>query len=383
MDTIPRTYWKEEDARALSDVVLNLGRQLGVIFIDPGGVITGWSEGCRYLVGYEAHEVLGRHISLIFTPDDQERKLDEHELTTARELGVAEDERWHVRKDGSHFWASGITLPVPGDGGIRGYIKTFKDASHLRSRIKTLENEVQQAVASTADRHFFLASIAHELRNPLAPLKSVAKLLALQDQLGQGERLGKIIDRQLGFLERLVEDLVDLARVEGGKMQIEYDTVELQVVLRQAVEATSDKAQAAGVALHELLPPVPIEVEIDRDRVHQVVTNLLNNAIKFTPPGGSVALVATVDQTHLLVHVRDTGRGIDAELLPRIFDMFTQADNARSRRGDGLGVGLALVKEIVALHHGNVEVRSEGEGKGSEFTVRLPLRRAIPPAPPQ
>lgn len=364
MDSKPTLYWDEKDAQALSHSLSHCGL-LGVIFMDAGGHITGWSEGCCFIVGYEAQEVLGKHVSIIFTPEDRERRLDEHELAATRELGAAEDERWHLRKDGSRFWASGVTLPIPGDEGVRGYIKTFKDATHVRSRMKAMENEVRQAAKSTADRQFFLASIAHELRNPLAPLKAVSELLARQEHPRQQDHLLKIIDRQLGFLERLVEDLVDLARVETGKLQLEHHTIELQHMLRVALESCRDKARSAGIALHAVLPPVPIDVEVDTNRVHQVVINLLNNALKFTPSGGTVVLLANVDQTHFFVHVRDTGRGIDAGLLPKIFDMFTQAEDAGSQRGQGFGVGLALVKQIVSLHQAPSRFGAKGRARAA------------------
>ncbi len=377
----PRKGWNEEDARALSKVLLDCGRLVGVIFLDAHGRITGWSEGCHFMLGFEAHEVLGEPVSLIFTPEDRERRLDAHELRAARALGAAEDERWHVRRDGSRFWASGVTLPLFGNAGLRGYIKMFKDASHLGARMMALENEVQQAAAAAARQGSFLASVAHELRNPLGTLKTVAELLGRPEADGQRPQLLEITHRQLGLLERLVEDLVDLARAGAGKLTLAYRSVELQQLLGPALQSCRGRAEAHGVNLGALLPEVPIRVEVDADRLHQVVVNLLNNAIKFTPPGGSVVLLANADTTHFVVQVKDTGVGIGPGLLPRIFDMFTQADGAGSQRGAGLGVGLALVKQIVSLHQGTVEVRSEGPGKGSEFTVRIPLAPALP-APP-
>lgn len=379
----PRKGWNDEDARALSEVLLDCGRLVGVIFLDVRGCITGWSEGCHFMLGFEAHEVLGQPVSLIFTPEDRERRLDAHELRAARKLGAAEDERWHVRKDGSRFWASGVTLPLLGDVGLRGYIKMFKDASHLGARMKALENEVRQAAAAAARQGSFLASVAHELRNPLGTLKTVAELLGRPEADGQRTQLMQITHRQLGLLERLVEDLVDLARADAGKLTLTYRTVDLQQLLAQALQSCRARAEAQGVGLGMLLPEVPIGVVVDADRVHQVVVNLLNNAIKFTPPDGSVVMLANVDATHFVVQVRDTGVGIGPDLLPRIFDMFTQADGAGSQRGTGLGVGLALVKQIVSLHQGTVEVRSEGPGKGSEFMVRIPLLPPLlPPLPP-
>jgi len=183
------------------------------------------------------------------------------------------------------------------------------------------------------------------------------------------------MERQLGLLERLVEDLVDVARVNSGKMSIAYERVEYQALLNDAVESCVAAAQFKGVAIHRSLPPTPLEIEVDARRMQQVFANLLNNAVKFTPQGGEVSLTATVDQTHLVFYMKDSGKGIAPEILPKIFDVFTQAEGGRADRGAGLGIGLALVKEIVTLHQSTVEVRSEGEGKGAEFTVRIPLRR--------
>lgn len=366
---------QQNNAQAFSDAVLKSARHVGVIFLDEAGMITGWSEGCRFMIGFDADEVLGRHLSLIFTEQDQALRLDEHELRSARELGAAEDERWHVRKDGSRFWASGLTLPLVEAGELRGYVKTFKDATPLRVRLKTLENELHQAAKSSAERQAFLAAAAHELRNPLGTLKSVAQLLARQGAGAQGRPLLEILDRQLGLMERLVEDLVDFARIEAGRLRLAYQPVRLQGLVELAVQACRDRAEARGVALGALLPEIAIDVEVDPDRLQQVLVNLLNNAIKFTPRAGSVVALANVDQSHFVVHVKDSGVGISTELLPRIFDMFTQADGAGSQRGDGLGVGLALAKEIVSLHQGSIEVRSEGRDKGSEFIVRIPLLR--------
>lgn len=367
--------WETEHAEALSVMLLRHSRQYGVIFLDSNGRITGWGQGSHAVTGFSSEDVLGKDASMLFTPEDRARMLDRHELTTARKLGVAEDERWHVRKDGSAFWASGLTLPLFIEGELRGFLKVFKDASHFRSRMKTFENEIQHNVAALNHRDNFLGTIAHELRGPLAPLKAVAQLLSLQDRSGQFHPLVKVIDRQLAFLERLVEDLVDITRLNTGKLTLKYQTVELQAVLKGAVESCRDAASAKSIPIQMVLPPVPIEVDVDPDRVHQVVINLLNNAIKYTPDGGSVTLFSNADQTHFLIHVRDSGRGIGPTLLPRIFDMFTQAEGAKTSRGEGLGIGLALVKEIVSLHYGSVEVRSEGDGKGSEFIARMPLRK--------
>jgi two-component system CheB/CheR fusion protein len=282
-----------------------------------------------------------------------------------------------MRRDGSWFWSSGVSLPLHREGDrVTGFVKIFRDATHLRVRTRYLENELKASTRREAERDVFLGTIAHEMRNPLSPLKTAAQLMRMQVREATAlDRPLQVMERQLGLLERLVEDLVDVARVNSGKMSIAYERVEYQALLNDAVDSCLTAAQFKGIAIHRSFPPTPIEIDVDPRRMQQVFVNLLNNAVKFTPQGGKVWLTATVDQTHLICYMKDSGKGIEPHMLPRIFDVFTQAEGGRAERGAGLGIGLALVKEIVSLHQGTVEVRSEGAGKGSEFTVRIPLRR--------
>lgn len=348
----------------------------GVIFMDAEGFITGWSKGASYITGFTANDVIGRPLSSLFTTEDRDRSMPQQELNVARALGCAQDERWHLRKDGSRFWSSGLTYAQHDDaGGVASYLKIFRDATHLRTRMRYLENVLEQRDAEHAERDIFLGTIAHELRNPLAPIRTVLTIMqATPDISKRHEASLKVIDRQLGFMQRLIEDLVDLTRARVGKLNLAYQRVVLQSAILDAMSDVHEKAQAAGVALDSVLPEQPLEAEVDAERLQQVLANLLNNAIKFTPPGGKVWVTLNTDQTHFFLTVKDTGRGIPTTLLPNIFDAFTQASDAGSRRGDGLGLGLSVVKEIVSLHRGTVEVRSEGEGKGAEFAVRIPLR---------
>lgn len=374
MDTT--SYWHPDQAAAFVQLMLGKTQQYGVIFYDGDLRITGWSAGAHAVTGWTAGEVLGQPTAILFVPEDRERRLDEHEANTARVVGVAEDERWHVRKDGSRFWSTGLSIALTtADGQPAGFVKMFRDVTHLRARMKYLENVQHESAVREHEQNTFIGTIAHEMRNPLAPLKTGLELM--KRQLGDNQRhvhTIRIMDRQIGFLERLVEDLVDLTRVHAGKMRMAYETVVLQELLFEALEACSAAAQAKGLDVHQVMPPVPIEVDVDARRLLQVVGNLLNNAIKYTHAGGSIWLTATADQTHFIFYVKDDGQGISPELLPRIFDMFTQADPNHAERGAGLGIGLSVVKEIVSLHQGTIEVRSEGSGSGSEFTVRIPLR---------
>lgn len=375
-DTGP-LYWKREDADALHTLLLEKTRQYGIMFYDAERRITGWNSGAEFITGWTAPEVLGQPTAMLFVPEDRARRLDEHEANTAALVGVGEDERWHMRRDGSWFWSSGVSLPLQREGGrVTGFVKIFRDATHLRVRTRYLENELKASSERESRRDVFLGTIAHEMRNPLSPLKTAVQLMRMQaGDATAMERPLQVMERQLGLLERLVEDLVDVARVSSGKMSIVYEQVGYQALLNEAVDSCMTAAQFKGIAIHRSFPSVPIEIDVDARRMQQVFVNLLNNAVKFTPQGGDVWLTATVDQTHFICYLKDSGKGIEPEMLPRIFDVFTQAESGRADRGAGLGIGLALVKEIVSLHQGTVEVRSEGAGKGSEFTVRIPLRR--------
>jgi two-component system CheB/CheR fusion protein len=375
MERTEAAAWSEENGDALICTLLAKGCPYGAVFLDLQGLITGLSGGACTLSGYCADDVIGKSFAVLFTPEDVARELPAHELRTALTFGSAEDERWHVRKDGSRFWASGLTLPMRAGGEVYGYAKLFRDATPLKLRLDALENDVERMRRERRERDAFVATIAHELRNPLQPMTIATTLLTHPSEQQRHEQALKILKRQLGFMERLVEDLLDLTRVSQAKLQLDYQTVELQALVTDAVESCRGQAEARPVSLVCVVPSVPLTVEVDPARFSQVIVNLITNAIKFTPSGGKVGVWASVDESQFIVKVQDTGRGIAPHMQARIFEMFTQVDGSETARGKGLGIGLALVQEIVALHRGTVEVRSEGVGKGSEFFIRVPLSR--------
>jgi PAS domain S-box-containing protein len=370
-------HFSDADERAFSSMLLRETRQYGVVFYDLERRITGWNAGAAFITGWTAQEVVGQLTRMLFVPEDRERLLDEHEANTAAVVGVGEDERWHLRKDDSRFWSSGLSMPMHDEtGALRGFVKIFRDATHLRARTRYLENELQAHVRQQQHLDSFVGTVAHEMRNPLSPLKSAVQLMSLpavKQETVQG--LVPVMHRQIDAIERLVEDLVDLTRVHAGKMSVVYEQAMLQPLLAQGMDGCGEQARKRGVELHLVAPSVPIAVELDTQRFIQVLNNLVNNAIKFTHRGGNVWLTATVDKTHLVLYLKDDGIGIAPDLLPKIFDAFTQAASAGSGRGAGIGIGLSVVKEIVTLHQGTIEVRSEGPGKGTEFVVRIPLRK--------
>lgn len=225
----------------------------------------------------------------------------------------------------------------------------------------------------------FLAMLAHELRNPLAPITTAAHLLKLSPQPAPRTReLGDLINRQVSHMTELVDDLLDISRVTRGITQIERSEVDLRDVIHDALEQTRPQVQAHGHSLDVEVPQQPLPVEGDRVRLVQVLANILTNACKYTPDRGHIHLKAWGEADQVVVSVRDNGQGIDPQMLPRVFELFTQARRTPERTQGGLGVGLALVRALVELHGGTVQAHSAGPGQGSTFTVRLLRLRDIP-----
>ena len=232
----------------------------------------------------------------------------------------------------------------------------------------------------------FLATLAHELRNPLAPLQAALDIQHLAEgDLAKIERARGIMERQVAQIVRLVDDLLDVSRITQGKIALRFSRVGLASVIDAAVEATRPAFDAAGHELDLQLPDEPVELDADYMRLTQVVTNLLSNAVKYTPAAGTITLLAGVDLagTHLVLRVKDAGVGISPDMLPHVFDLFAQAEDAIDRAQGGLGIGLNVVRRLVELHGGTVDAHSAGIGQGSEFVVRLPLnhdRQRLPAA---
>jgi two-component system CheB/CheR fusion protein len=261
-------------------------------------------------------------------------------------------------------------------------------------RRKHLEDELREADRRKDE---FLAMLGHELRNPLAPIRNAVEILRmLASNDPRLQRVEEMIDRQVKHLARLVDDLLDVSRITRGKVQLSTASVDLAAVVARAVDASRPLIESRCHELTVTLPPGPVVVEADATRLGQVVGNLLSNAAKYTPESGHIRLTVEVAPSpqppspgergamgEAVLRVRDDGIGITADLLPRVFDLFTQGDQSLARSEGGLGIGLTLVKRLVEMHGGTVEARSEGMGRGSEFVVRLPcpLSLALGPLP--
>jgi signal transduction histidine kinase len=287
----------------------------------------------------------------------------------AREQGRAVDERWHLREDGSRFFASGTLTPIWDDAGqLRGYTKVARDITER----KRAEDALREA---DRQKDEFLAMLAHELRNPLAPMMNALRIMQARPGQEQAERARGVAERQVRHLARLVDDLLDVSRITTGKIELRKAPLDLNGVLERAVADTRFAIESRRHRLSVHLSSVPLPLFADATRLEQLLSNVLNNAAKYTEPGGEITVTSARDGEWAVVSVTDTGVGISPELLPEVFQLFRQADRSLARSEGGLGIGLTVVKRLVELHGGEVSVASEGPGKGSTFVIRLPLDR--------
>jgi CheY-like chemotaxis protein/nitrogen-specific signal transduction histidine kinase len=253
---------------------------------------------------------------------------------------------------------------------IRGRDRQY----HIRDQIESIRRAEEALQEASRRKDEFLATLAHELRNPLGPIRNSLHLLRLSDDLNPSlEPVREIMERQVNHMVRLIDDLLDVSRISRGKIELRKETVELATVIDTAVETARTAIDAAGHQLAISLPADPIMLDADPVRLAQIIGNLLNNAVKYTEPGGQIWLTARNQGDEAVISVRDTGVGIPADMLSRVFEMFSQVDHTLTRAQGGLGIGLTLTKSLVELHGGRIEAHSAGLGRGSEFIVSLPL----------
>jgi len=364
-------HQSEERFRLLVEGV----RDYALYMLDPQGRIVSWNSGAATIKGYTSAEVMGQHVSIFYTAEDQASGRPEREMRRALHEGRAESESWCVRKDGSVFWANMTTTPVFDAGGqLRGYAQITRDMSE-HQRLSELES-------STRRMSEFLAMLAHELRNPLAPIRNAVSIMQLE-AMGS-PRLSNcrdIIDRQLSHLTRLVDDLLDVGRITTGKISLKRERVSFREVALRSIEATRPLIEQHRHQLTVDLPDDPLEIDGDSIRLVQVMQNLLTNAAKYTPDGGRIGLSLAREEPFAVATISDNGQGIAPEALERVFELFVQESAASSSEG-GLGIGLTLARTLTTLHGGTLRAESAGRGQGSRFTLRLPLRAEPQRAPP-
>jgi PAS domain S-box-containing protein len=356
-------------------------RDYAIFLLDADGRVVSWNTGARRIKGYEPDEVIGSHFSRFYPPEAIQSGWPTHALKVANEQGHFEDEGWRVRKDGSRFWASVvITALRDASGTLIGYLKITRDLTERHEREEGLTQSEErlrkqgEALQVTVQRmRDFIAMASHELRNSLTPIHLAASLMAKDALDPHVEHLRQTIDRQSAILNRIVEDLLDLHRIERGQLSIDRAPVMLSDVLSGAIEAARPLIETRAHAVQTQLPKEPIAVLGDAVRLTEVFINLLNNAARYTAIGGHLSLTVEATGNQVAVFVADTGKGIAPEQLERVFEPFTQLAPHHADGPGGLGVGLALGRRIVELHGGTIEARSHGLGHGSEFVVTLPL----------
>ena len=339
------------------------------------GIITSWNSGAERIFGYAADEVIGKSILILIPPELQDEEA-EILAKLARGERIDHFETTRVTKQGERIDVALTVSPVRDAAGrIIGASKVARDVT-ARRRI--------EAQLRDADRRKdeFLAMLGHELRNPLAPIRNVTEVLRRTAGSNSSQvQLCTVLERQVAQMTRLLDDLLDVSRITQGRIQFRHEPVDLLTVIARAVETTRPLIDERGHRLHVQLPERALRVSGDLARLVQAVANLLNNAAKYTPPGGEITVGAEADGDTVVLRVRDNGSGITPELLPQVFDLFVQADRTLERSQGGLGIGLTLVSKIAERHGGQARAFSAGAGQGSEFTIHLPLLKEERRAP--
>jgi PAS domain S-box-containing protein len=381
-----QTVLQERDAelRALTDGV----RDYAIFTITTEGRISSWHQGAELMKGYTAEEAIGMPFADLFTPQDRAAGRPAMAMRIAAESGEYKGDGQRLRKDGSTFEAAVVLTPLRGPrGDLRGYLKLTQDISERKRLEREREEVLQDAQRARAEaeranhsKGEFLATISHELRTPLSAILGWAHVLERGVFDPETVQHGlAAISRNARTQVQLIEDLLDMNRIESGQLRLDLQRIELGGVIAAAIDSALPAATSKRISLRTVFRPASGQVMGDAARLQQVVGNLLNNAIKFTPPGGQISVALTQHGDIAQIAVSDTGQGIEPSFLSRVFDRFQQQDATITRRHGGLGIGLAIVNHLVQLHGGSVQAHSLGTGMGATFTVTLPAAPAVLP----
>jgi two-component system CheB/CheR fusion protein len=346
-------------------------KAIGAVQVNPEGVFVGVNDRYCELTGYSREELLKMRPFDLDHPDDRQADLEHVKRVIDSPSGAYETDKRYVRKDGTIGWVHVAANMLRDENGVP--TQSAGLAFDISER-KRAEQALQEADRAKDE---FLATLAHELRNPLAPLKNAAELL--RNPFAEPAWCRDVIERQVNHLARLIDDLLDVSRITRDKLELRKEKVEIGALIRCAVEASRPMIEGCGQTLLVAPPPESVFVDGDLVRLTQVLTNLLTNAAKFSQGEGAIRLSAGRDRGHVTISVADSGIGITQDELSRVFDRFYQSKRRSARFLGGLGIGLSLVRRLVELHGGTVEAHSEGPGRGSEFVVRLPIT-AMPAA---
>jgi PAS domain S-box-containing protein len=389
----------EEELRQSTEIfqlLVSSVRDYAIFMLDPQGNIATWNAGAQRIKQYKPEEIIGRHFSTFYGEEDVRNRKPERELEIAKAEGSVEDEGWRIRKDGTRFWANVvITAVYDSRGELRGFAKVTRDITERKEAEETrralleqrearvqAEEERRRAEASyrvaqesNRAKDEFLMTLSHELRTPMTAILGWSRLLPTMspDDPLFHEAVASI-SGGAQLQARLIDDILDVSRIVSGKMRLSPETIEIGHLVMNAADAVNATADAKQITISTTLSPGLGLMVADPTRVQQVIWNLLTNAVKFTPRGGAVQVSARRTASNVQITVTDSGEGIDPGFLPHIFEPFRQAESPQTRVHGGLGLGLSIVRYIAEAHGGTVSAESEGRGKGSTFTVTLPVR---------
>ena len=383
----------EEDLRRSEERFRLLVEGVGeyaIFMLDPNGRVATWNVGAERIKGYKPHDIIGQHFSIFYPSEAKESGWPDHELREATEKGSFVDTGWRIRKDGTRFWAN-VTITALRDaaGRLIGYAKLTRDLTdakraeaielanrHHEEMLDAERSARMAAQRATQLKDEFLATLSHELRTPLNAILGWTQILLRGEAPGGPDAQKKaveVIDRNARAQVQLIDDLLDLSRIMTGKIRLELQQISFASVVEAAVDSAMPSADTKDIRLKAIYGASRDIVSADAARLQQVVWNLLTNAIKFTPKGGQVHVLIQRVNSHLELSISDTGIGIPESYLPHVFDRFSQRDGSTTRAYGGLGLGLAICKQLVELHGGSIRAASGGEGKGATFFVQLPL----------
>jgi PAS domain S-box-containing protein len=384
----------EERFRLLVESV----KDYAIYMLDPTGHIVSWNSGAQRIKGYAPNEIIGHHFSTFYPPEDVRAGRPERELRIATAEGRYEEEGWRVRKDGTRFWAHVLLTAIFDEHAqLRGFAKVTRDMTERKladeQREQLREREYQllherdvraQMEEAVRQRDTFLTLLGHELRTPLTTLLGNAQLLLRRAQRegtlpAREQRTLQVLADQAARLNKLVQLQLDVSRLHSGQLHIERVPLDVGMLARRVVEETLPTVTSHTIAYAG--PDTPLLIQGDELRLDQVLQNLIQNAIKYSPLGSVVHVGIEQRDGTACVSITDEGIGIPQAELPQLFQRFYRASNVDEHQISGLGVGLYVVKEIITLHGGTVDVVSE-EGRGSVFTICLPLAHHAPDASP-
>ncbi|MDP9206551.1 MAG: PAS domain-containing sensor histidine kinase [Gemmatimonadota bacterium] len=360
------------------ELMVDSVRDYAIFMLDPDGHIASWNKGAQRIKGYTADEIIGRHFSTFYPPEDITAGKPARELKIAARQGKFEEEGIRLRKDGSAFWASVVITAVrESDGSLIGFAKVTRDLTERRAaqeRAIADARRLAKAEAANTAKGEFLAAMSHELRTPLNAIGGYTELLSLGlggpvnlEQLDYLERIRKSQQHLLG----IISDLLNFSRIEAGQISYDFTAIPLRKVIESVMPMVETAAAAKGIDLKSETAPGDCVAIGDRARVDQILLNLLSNAIKYTSAGGRIRIKCAVSAEDASISVTDTGRGVPKEKIEAIFEPFVQLGRSLSSAHEGMGLGLSISRDLARAMNGDLLVVSK-VGEGSTFTLMLP-----------